>query len=635
MDVSTNVAAFALSCRVAVAAGRIPSAALTGRQALEAAERTGSALDLWTAERAMAEVQAVVGDAVALRLHATRGLKAARDLHLPLLRLRLRLTLIEGLRRAGRPAQSVRVANVLRRVDPAHVPALLHRRIRRLREEFEMGSHAAAGASSGTAGPLLRMNRHSAPDFEPPLRLAPPPDIVPEIIEFFRMCQEADDSRLLLGQVCTRVLERLESVSVAVIAPSPAGPATLAAVGRRLGPTDLVDRAIALGATIGPEVSRMGHEAASPIRRGGEYLAALAVRWAVDRIPDSVRSAAVLTAAGAALSSVVHALLNETATREAEAASQPSGLLGISKSMADLRRMLSRAAGSPFPVLIQGESGTGKELAARAIHEASPRRHRRFCAVNCAALGDDLLEAELFGHARGAFTGAVTDRPGLFEAADGGTLFLDEVGELSPRAQAKLLRAIQEGEVRRIGENACRAVDVRLVAATNRPLREAARNGRFRQDLLYRLDVIGICVPPLRHRPEDIPVLASRFWDEARTRTGSRAEMAPAVIAALCRYDWPGNARELQNVMAALAVAAPGRGVVGRDALPDILRGPASAPSLEAGTLDHARRRFEEGFVRAALARAGGRRSRAAADLGLTRQGLAKMLTRLGIEPAD
>ena len=230
-------------------------------------------------------------------------------------------------------------------------------------------------------------------------------------------------------------------------------------------------------------------------------------------------------------------------------------------------------------MLIEGESGSGKELVARALHQHGPRRHRRFCAVNCAAFTDELLEAELFGHTRGAFTGALTERAGLFEEADGGTLFLDEIGELSPRGQAKLLRVIQDGETRRIGENLPRRVDTRIVAATNRSLRDEADAGRFREDLLYRLDVIRITVPPLRARPEDVPVLARAFWDEAIARLGSRATLDPATLTALARYHWPGNVRELHNAIMALAVHAPPRGRVTPSMLPATIRArPVAVP---------------------------------------------------------
>jgi transcriptional regulator with PAS, ATPase and Fis domain len=279
-------------------------------------------------------------------------------------------------------------------------------------------------------------------------------------------------------------------------------------------------------------------------------------------------------------------------------------------------------------VLIEGESGSGKELVARAVHRAGPRRDRPFCALNCAALPDDLIEAELFGHARGSFTGAVSDRAGVFEEAHGGTLFLDEVGELSPRAQAKVLRTIQEGELRRLGENVSRRVDVRIVAATNRDLRQEVDAGRFRRDLLYRLDVIRITVPPLRDRREDIAVLAEHVWREATARIGSRATLSAATVAALSSHDWPGNVRELQNVLAALAVRSAKRGVVPPTALPSHFGVESRADTWK---LDEARRTFEERFVRAALVRTGGHRSRAAVELGLTRQGLTKLMTRLGI----
>ena len=277
---------------------------------------------------------------------------------------------------------------------------------------------------------------------------------------------------------------------------------------------------------------------------------------------------------------------------------------------------------------ISGESGSGKELVARAIHAHSARRARRLCAVNCAALTEDLLEAELFGHVRGAFTGATAERAGLFEEADGGTLFLDEIGELSPRAQAKLLRVLQEGEVRRVGENLPRKVDARIVAATNRRLTEEVDAGRFRADLRFRLDVLRLQIPPLRERPDEVAGLAERIWSEAAARLGTRATLSPDLLAALARYDWPGNVRELQNVMAALAVEAPRRGRVPASLLPAHV---ANLVTRSAIDFDGARLEFERRFVRAALARAGGQKRAAAAQLGVSRQGLAKMLKRLGI----
>lgn len=317
------------------------------------------------------------------------------------------------------------------------------------------------------------------------------------------------------------------------------------------------------------------------------------------------------------------------ARRSNDLSARTSELLGVSTAIADVRVAIERAAHAPFAVLVEGESGSGKELVARMLHKLGARRDRPFCTLNCAALPEDLVESELFGHARGAFTGAASERRGVFEDAHGGTLFLDEIGELSARAQAKLLRAIQEGEIRRVGENVCRRVDVRLVTATNRDLRDEVAAGRFRADLLYRLDVVRIALPPLRQRKEDIPILAEHYWRDATSRIGSRASLGAATLAALSHYDWPGNIRELQNVLAALAVRCARRGIVPPTALPPHL---APVAAAESSRLDAARRQFDRAFIGAALARAGGQRTRAAEQLGLSRQGLAKLMARLGID---
>jgi transcriptional regulator with GAF, ATPase, and Fis domain len=368
-------------------------------------------------------------------------------------------------------------------------------------------------------------------------------------------------------------------------------------------------------------------EAAEPIRCGGDLVGAIGCRWLAGTVSIAPRAAEALHAAAIAVATHVRALM------ESSPAPPPGvwgDLLGESAAAVALRDGVHRAARAPFPVLVEGESGSGKELVARAIHRLSPRHARRFCAINCAALGDDLVEAELFGHARGAFTGAATERAGLFEEADGGTLFLDEVGELSARAQAKLLRVLQEGEVRRVGENLPRRVDVRIVAATNRHLEREVTEGRFRVDLRFRLDVLRITVPALRERPGDVPLLAQHFWRSATERVGSRAALGPDALAALAQYDWPGNVRELQNAIAWMAVHAPRRGRVGAAALPAHV---ASVPRATGSSFEAAREEFERRFVRAALAQAGGQRHAAAKALGVTRQGLAKMLRRLRIEP--
>jgi len=296
-------------------------------------------------------------------------------------------------------------------------------------------------------------------------------------------------------------------------------------------------------------------------------------------------------------------------------------LIGRSGPMQEVYRTIARLVGADLTVLLSGESGTGKELVARALHDMGRRRDGKFVTINLAAVPRERVEAELFGREDG-------DAGKLIEA-DGGTLFLDEIGELTPRAQAKVLRVIQEGELRRVGENVSRRVDVRIVSATNRALRQEVESGRFRLDLLYRLDVVHITVPPLRERREDVAVLAEHLWRDATQRVGSRATLGTAVVAALTRYDWPGNVRELQNVLAALAVRTPRRGVVPASALPSCFG--EGAPG-EQWSLDEARRTFEHRFVRAALVRTGGHRGRAAAELGITRQGLAKLMNRLGIK---
>jgi DNA-binding NtrC family response regulator len=307
-------------------------------------------------------------------------------------------------------------------------------------------------------------------------------------------------------------------------------------------------------------------------------------------------------------------------------------ILGRSPAIAALREAIARTAATPFPVLVEGESGTGKELVARAIHRLSPRRDRRFSAVNAAALTDELVEAELFGHSRGAFTGAVAPRAGLFEDAHGGSLFLDEVSELSPRAQAKLLRVLQEREIRRVGENTARAVDVRIIAATNRSLSEAVRGGAFRDDLLFRLAVVTLRLPPLRERIEDVPILAQASWRQLAADTGKRAVLGPDAVARLCRHRWPGNVRELQNAMAALIVSAPDRGRVSARHVNAVLADADECAATPPLSLDQTRLSCERSAVLRALVRNGGRRVLAARELGLTRQGLTKAMKRLGLD---
>ncbi|MGH9866626.1 MAG: sigma-54 interaction domain-containing protein [Candidatus Polarisedimenticolia bacterium] len=242
------------------------------------------------------------------------------------------------------------------------------------------------------------------------------------------------------------------------------------------------------------------------------------------------------------------------------------GIVGRSAAIVRLTRLIMKVAASHVNVLIEGESGTGKELVARAIHLASPRAGGPFLGENCAALSESLIESELFGHVRGAFTGAERDRRGLFALADGGTLFLDEVGDMSQRIQAKLLRVLQEGEFRPLGGRDLVRTDLRIISATNRRLQEMVEAGTFRGDLYYRLNVVGLRLPPLRERSEDVPLLAEHFL--ARVRGGVRRGISKEALEMLSRYVWPGNVRELQNVIERAAVLAPGP-VIGVDSLPD------------------------------------------------------------------
>ena len=367
-------------------------------------------------------------------------------------------------------------------------------------------------------------------------------------------------------------------------------------------------------------------ECCLPLHVGDTLVGMLAASWVVDPDVRITDAEALLEAGGLVLAPLVVA-----AAGAGVPASGTDELVGDSAAIRRVRLAIAQAAVSPFPVLIEGESGTGKELVARALHRHSARRDRRFVAINCAGLADELAESELFGCVRGAYTGAQADRAGIFESANGGTVFLDEVSELSQRVQATLLRVLQEHEVRRVGEAQVRKVDVRIVAACNRPLREAVAAGRFRADLRFRLEVIHLPVPPLRERIDDLPLLVDHLWMALMTRTGSRGVLAPATVAALQRYHWPGNIRELQNVLAMTMVVADGLTLVGPDCLPPMLADPvAGGLTGQAGLLE-ARAAFERRWIEAALARADGRVSQAASDLGITRQGLAKMMIRLKI----
>jgi len=307
-------------------------------------------------------------------------------------------------------------------------------------------------------------------------------------------------------------------------------------------------------------------------------------------------------------------------------------MIGRSAALQRVRQQIQAVAASTTTVLIQGETGVGKELVARAIHEQSPRADAPFVAVNCAALAPGLLESELFGHLKGAFTGAFRERKGLLQVADGGTLFLDEIGELPANLQPKLLRCLEEGLVTQIGATRPQRVDIRLVCATNRDLEREVEAGRFRQDLLFRINTFTIQVAPLRQRPEDILDLANHFMElfaaqEGRRRPGLTADAA----AALQAYSWPGNVRELRNEMERACLLVPEGHPLDRAQLSPRLGGGGPAEKLE-GSLRETMERLEALVLAEALRRHGGNRTRCARELGISRQALIAKIARLGVD---
>jgi len=313
-------------------------------------------------------------------------------------------------------------------------------------------------------------------------------------------------------------------------------------------------------------------------------------------------------------------------------------MVGESRSMRQLREQIAMAAPTNGRVLIFGENGTGKELVARSVHMLSRRRQGPFVEVNCAAIPEELIESELFGHVRGAFTGAVADRRGKFEIADGGTLFLDEIADMSLKTQAKVLRVLQEQVVDRVGGASSVKVDVRVIAATNKDLLAEIRAGRFREDLFFRLNVIPIFVPPLREREDDIPLLADHFMRQLSREYGRRPKtIDPAAMAVLRRHTWPGNVRELRNVLERLMIMVPGDVVRPEHLNLPVAAGPdapAAAPDGPIVPLAVARERFEREYILRALAAQQGNMSRTAELLGLERSNLYRKMKAYGLLPA-
>jgi two-component system response regulator AtoC len=301
-----------------------------------------------------------------------------------------------------------------------------------------------------------------------------------------------------------------------------------------------------------------------------------------------------------------------------------------SRAMRDVVELAARVARHNTTVLITGESGTGKEVIARAIHRMSPRNERSFTAINCAAIPEQLLESELFGHTKGSFTGATADHPGLFELANGGTLLLDEIADLPQALQAKLLRVLEEGEIRRLGARESRKIDVRVLAATGRPMEQAVERGEFRSDLYYRLNVVRLHIPPLRDRPEDIPELLTHFARQVAQRLGRPVSMTPAALAALTHHNWPGNVRELRNALERAAVLSAGGLLDSKDF--SLSGGGVPSPGAGSnGALDLKTQveAVERAAIQRALEASNGNRRQAANLLGISLRTLFYKLRRL------
>ena len=323
---------------------------------------------------------------------------------------------------------------------------------------------------------------------------------------------------------------------------------------------------------------------------------------------------------------LAHTRLSESPLAEPPAAQ--FGMVGDSPAMRALLNNITLVAPSDATVLIHGESGTGKELVARALHASSARSRRPLVILNCAALNESLLESELFGHEKGAFTGADKRREGRFVEADGGTLFLDEIGDISPLMQVRLLRAIQEREVQRVGSNQTLSVDVRLIAATHRDLAEEVSAGRFRQDLYYRLNVVTIDMPPLRHRREDIPQLARYFLQRYAERNRKAVQgFTPQAMDLLIHYAWPGNIRELENAVERAVVLLTGEYISERE-LPLAIAGTPVADAPHGDDSIQPLVEVEKEAILAALERTGGNKTEAARRLGITRKTLLAKLSR-------
>jgi len=400
-------------------------------------------------------------------------------------------------------------------------------------------------------------------------------------------------------------------------------------------------------------------EIAAPIERHGETVGALVVggfRGPTSPRPDRLdladafdrtplldeREVALLGEMAAAAAADVGDALRRLGSNGANGSSGErrsyDAIIGSSPRMQELYALLDRVVRSDSTVLIQGENGTGKELVARAIHNGSDRRDRRFVVTNCSAFNDNLLDSELFGHKRGAFTGAVADKPGLFEVADTGTFFLDEIGDMSPALQVKVLRVLQEGTFNRVGDTETRKVDVRIIAATNRDLKSMVENGQFREDLYYRINVINLVLPALRERREDIPLLLSHFLDRQRRNGASGKRLSEPCVGRMGTYPWPGNVRELENEIERLVVLSGDEQVIEEELLSPRIRHHV-APVVDApeppSSLPDAVEALERRMILDALRRNRWNKTRASAELKVSRRNLIRLVQKYGLDQPD
>jgi len=453
-----------------------------------------------------------------------------------------------------------------------------------------------------------------------------------------------DDDRAVIDAIRTVVTRRLED-EVVEIETAPDGVTILSSLEGGQAPWDVVLLDVDLPGISGPRLLDQFREsgssssvimlsadtsantAASCMRAGAFYY--LTKPFKPAELVDSVQSAAR------------HSRMRRQLVQPRDL--DQSTIVGSSPGMRQLRAAIARVAEQNVSILIQGESGTGKELVARLVHEGSVRRKEPFVAVNCGAIPDTLIDSELFGHQKGAFTGATADRAGVFVEADGGTLFLDEIGDMPLAVQARLLRVLQEGEVRPVGGNGVRDVDVRVIAASHVELGQAAERGKFRKDLYYRLNVVVLEIPPLRERREDLPELCARFL--SKHGGGANLSLSPPALDAIMAHQWPGNVRELENAIQS-AIAMRSGNVIGVESLPANLRNringsrPIPLPHLggeDQLTLTEAKKlvsaQFERDYLQQIMQRAQGSVAEAARIAGLDRTNFRRLLQRHNIDP--